>query len=356
MKELSSLDLYFLVKEFQLLVNAKIDKIFQKNTLLQFQIHIPNKGKKYLKINLPSLIYLSNNKYQIDDSDKFALSLRKHITNSRIKKIEQKEFERIIQVNLETKDKLFLLYFELFKPGNIILCKPDNKILMALKYKGFGSRLIRPGIKYDYPKKEFDFINLKEADLNKLLEKSDKKSVVITLATDLGLGGFYAEYLCNIAKIDKKTQKLDDKEKKRLFNEIQKIKKTTPKGYIYKDIISPIKIYDKSEKHDSFNNLLDLFSTKEKIRQKKGTTKQEKQKKKIEQIIKTQETQIKGFETSYKENKRKAEFIYEKYTELKKIIDQVKNTLKKYSWKQVQKNKQISNINEKEKTITIEIK
>ena len=62
--ELSSLDLYFLIKEFQLLVNAKIDKIFQKNNLLQFQIHIPNKGKKHLTIKLPSLIYLSNTKYR----------------------------------------------------------------------------------------------------------------------------------------------------------------------------------------------------------------------------------------------------------------------------------------------------
>ncbi len=324
--ELSSLDLYFLVKEFQELINAKIDKVFQKNNFLQFQIHVPNKGKKYLTITLPSLIYISYNKESIEDSDKFALSLRKHLKNTRIRKIQQKEFERIIQLKVEAENKILFLYIELFRPGNIILCNTDNKILMALKYKGFGSRLIRPGIEYDYPKKDFNFLNLKEADLNKLLEKSDKKSIVITLATDLGLGGFYSEYLCNLAKIDKKSQKLDNKEKKRLFNVIKKTKKTSPKGYIYQDIITPIKIYDESEKTDSFNTLLDLYYTKERAAQKKDTSKHDKEKKKIEHIIKTQENQIVGLKKSYLDNTRKGEFIYEKYTEIKKIIEQVKKT------------------------------
>ena len=136
--ELSSLDLYFLVKEFQEIINAKIDKVFQRNNFLQFQIHVPNKGKKYLTIILPSLIYLSNNKETIENSDKFALSLRKHLKNTRIRELQQKEFERIIQLKLEAENKILFLYIELFKPGNLILCNNDNKIIMALKYKGFG--------------------------------------------------------------------------------------------------------------------------------------------------------------------------------------------------------------------------
>ena len=354
--ELSSLDLYFLVMEFQEIINAKIDKIFQKDNFIQFQIHVPNKGKKYLTITLPSLIYLSNNKETIESSDKFALSLRKHLKSTRIREIQQKEFERIIQIKLEAKNKSLYIYIELFRPGNIILCNNDNKILMALKYKGFGSRLIRPGIKYDYPKKDFNFLKLSESDLNKLLEKSDKKSIVITLATNLGLGGFYSEHLCKLAEIDKKRIEVDNKEQKRLFNVIQKIKKTLPKGYVYQDIITPIKIYDESEKTDSFNTLLAVFHTKERATLKKDISKHDKEKKKIEQIIKTQEIQINGFEKSNLENKRKGEFIYEKYTGIKKIIDQVKKTIQKSSWKHVKKHKQIIEINEKEKKIMMTLK
>ena len=354
--ELSSLDLYFLVKEFQELINAKIDKVFQKNNFLQFQIHVPNKGKKYLTITLPSLIYLSNNKETIENSDKFALSLRKHLKNTRIRELQQKEFERIIQLKLEAENKILFLYIELFKPGNLILCNNDNKIIMALKYKGFGSRLIRPGIIYDYPKKDFNFLKLSESDLNKLLEESDKKSIVITLATNLGLGGFYSEYLCKLADIDKKSQKLDNKEQKRLFDGIKKIKKILPRGYVYQDIITPIKIFGESEKTDSFNTLLDTFHTKERAALKKDISKHDKEKKKIEHIIKTQENQINGFMKSCLENKKKGELIYEKYTEIKKIIDQVKKTLQKSSWKQVKKHKQITETNDKEKKITITLK
>ncbi len=354
--ELTSLDLYFLMQEFQEIVNAKIDKVFQKDNLLQFQIHIPNKGKKFLIIHLPSLICICDNKEPITSSDKFALSLRKHIKNTRIREIRQLEFERILYIKLEIENKSLLLYIELFKPGNIVLCNSSNKIIMALKYKGFGSRLIRPGITYDYPKKEFNFLKLKESDLKKVLDKSDKKSVVITLATDLGLGGFYSEFLCILADIDKKSQKLNDKEQKRLFKVIKDIIKTVPKAYIHQNIITPIEIYKESEQHASFNKLLCKFHEKEMTLQKKGLTKKDKEKKKIERIIKTQETQITGLKKSYLENKKKGELIYEKYTEIKEIIEQVKKTLQKGSWAEVKKNKQIIDVNEKEKKVTITLK
>ena len=106
--ELAAFDLHHLTKEFQILVNAKIDKIYQDNDTFVFQLHIPNKGKKYLKIIQPKFIILEEEKY-LSVSDKFALSLRKHISNTRIRKIEQLEFERILRFELESKDNKYNL-------------------------------------------------------------------------------------------------------------------------------------------------------------------------------------------------------------------------------------------------------
>ena len=59
-KELSSVELKYLVDEFQQLLDGKIDKIYQpaKKELL-FSFHIPRIGKKMLRVNLPSFIWLT---------------------------------------------------------------------------------------------------------------------------------------------------------------------------------------------------------------------------------------------------------------------------------------------------------
>ena len=302
--ELSSLDLYYLNKEFQILNNAKIDKAFQDKTTFVFQLHIPKIGKKYLRITLPSLIYMSDYKESFEDSGKFGLNIRKHIRNSRIREIKQLEFERILKIKLQTNQKILFLYIELFKPGNVILTSEENKIIMASTYKGFGSRLIRPGGMYEYPKREYNFLVLKEKDLVKLLESSDKSSIVITLATQLGLGGKYAEEILKNANVEKNKLKLDNKEIKRLFEAIKDLR--TSKKELNNDLDKHYTIKskaDKIEQHDS---------------------KYEKKKSQLQGIVRQQQAMIKGLEKAVIENQKKAELIYEKYQVIENLRDQLK--------------------------------
>ncbi|MEK6916294.1 MAG: NFACT family protein [Nanoarchaeota archaeon] len=297
MKELSSLDLHYLVQELKILEGGKIDKVFQDENIVCFQLHIPNTGKKYLTVILPSMLFLADKK---DSGDgKFGLSIRKHISNSWIRSVEQIGFERILKITLEAKNK-YGLYIELFRPGNIILTDDKNKIVMALTYKGFGVRMIRPNTEYEYPIKDFNFLTLTESDLVKLLEKSDKNSIVITLATELGLGGKYAEELCKLANIDKKKSAADDKETKRLYEAIQILRK--PKK-INKELAEE-HTDNKEEKKESLH---------------------EKKKQQIMKMIKQQEMTIEGLEISAKENQKKGETIYENYQKLDKILKENKN-------------------------------
>ena len=64
--QLSSLEIAALVREFQILVDAKIDQIYQpeKNQFL-ISIHIPRKGKQFLRIQLPNFIFRTETKTEI---------------------------------------------------------------------------------------------------------------------------------------------------------------------------------------------------------------------------------------------------------------------------------------------------
>lgn len=353
--DLTSLDLYFLLKELQAIKNAKIDKVFDDDSKILFQLHLPGKGKHYLKIILPSTIFLTKHKGSLK-SGKFGINIRKHLKGTRIRAIEQVAFERIIKLTLDE----LILYIELFSPGNIVLCR-DNKIVMAHTYKGFGSRVIRPNAEYEYPQRKFNFLNLKEKDLAELFQLSKKSSVVITLATELGLGGEYSEYLVEKAGIDKKKTNLNEKELRRLFDAVEKIKNLEPKAYISKNKIRPIRVVEPTDIKSSFNEALDEALT-EKIQKENAqavVSKHEKKKSKITSIIKSQKKRIKGLEISIEENQKKAEKIYENYAELDPLLKEFSAIAKKHPMKEIKaklkKHKQIKKIDENNKKIVVEI-
>ena len=59
-KELSSIELKYLLDEFQQLVDGKIDKIYQpgKQDVL-FSFHVPGIGKKMLRTALPGMMWFA---------------------------------------------------------------------------------------------------------------------------------------------------------------------------------------------------------------------------------------------------------------------------------------------------------
>ena len=101
--ELSSIDLHFLVDEFQALVGGKLDQIYQKaKEEFIFRIHIPNIGKRLLRIVPGSLIYLASEKGEMPERPPgFCVYLRKYLKNARIRSIRQIDAERILEFDIE---------------------------------------------------------------------------------------------------------------------------------------------------------------------------------------------------------------------------------------------------------------
>ncbi len=245
MKELSSFDVFNLVKESQFLIGGKIDNIYQTDDKsIYLQLYIKDKPKQLLRIVSGKCFYLTRTRPDFPENlHRFCSYLKKYLMNSRIKAIEQIGYERIIKITLETKDDKLELFAEVFGKGNILLTK-DNKILSAAEDQIWADRVLKPGENYVYPKK---------ADSKELFEKYMQKGSDITM------------------------------------------------------------------------EVLEEELSKEVIRTKSSNSVKQKEINKINTILEKQKEQLEKITREAETNRKKGELIYERYQEIKDIVDKVKN-------------------------------
>ena len=367
--ELTSLDLYYLVKEFQVLVGARIDKIYEQDTdkdEFLFIFHKSGTGKLMLRIKLPELAYLTEYKQVFPDTPPgFCVFLRKHLASARIKEIRQKGFERILEIVFDTRNGVRTLVCELFSKGNMLLLEEDYKIRGLLKPQNWQARTVRGGVKYEYPPVQLDTSSASEEQMKDIISKSKKDSVVKTLAIDLGLGGLYAEELCMRAGIAKKKKKVGDAELKNLFKELKGLFNQEIKANKINEDVLPFELElegkNRDRSYESFNQALDDVLTEKVVKQVQEKIVKEKQgeEDKVSVIIKKQEERLKALEKSIDENQRKAELIYEHYQEIKELLDNINLDRKKMGWEELKKkyknNTLIKSIDEKTGKVVVEL-
>jgi predicted ribosome quality control (RQC) complex YloA/Tae2 family protein len=364
---LSSLELYYLIKELQFLVNSRVDKIYipSKKEII-IQLHVSGKGNYNIKIDEKSA-YLTENKPIPKEPSGFCMFLRKRLENSKLRKISQICFERILQLDFETKEGTLSLICEIFSKGNIILTK-NNEILAVAEQQTWAARTVKSKEKYIPPTREYNFTELKKSQLKELLSKSEKESLVKSLAMDLGLGGVYSEELLSFTKIDKnkKPREIEEKEILALSEAIEKIlsKKLSPM-IVYKDNeildITPFELnyYKdlKKESSETYSKALDSYFSKFTVVAEK--VKLQKELEKATEIIKQQEKQIKQFEQEEQENKQKAELLYQNYQLVSDILKELKEISKKHNWSEIKEklknHKIIKEVIPAEKAIVVEL-
>jgi len=365
-EEIAAFELNFLVDEFQQLIGARIDNIYHilpKEIILQ--LHITNIGKKILRI-MPHLVYLASQKPEIPEKpSNFCAYLRKYIGGAKIREIRQRSFERIIEIVLEIKEKKYILIAELFDKCNVILCDENYMILRPLEVQLWKEREIRPKTEYRGPRTKFDFSGINEGILKEVL---GKKELVKSLASDLGLGGVYAEEICAASGIDKNKKELTSNEIKKIADAVKKLKfKNKSARIIYKnnavaDVVPVelLKYKDFEQKEvENYNLAFDEVLTDRNVEKKEVKTKQDKQTEKIETIINSQEKRLVELEKETEENKKKAEAIYEQYSLVSEIMAEIKKAREKYSWDEIKNrlkgHRVVKEINEKTGDIVIEI-
>ncbi|MBR9698986.1 hypothetical protein GOV09_00830 [Candidatus Woesearchaeota archaeon] len=355
MKSISSVDLHYLLKEMNFLVGGRVDKIYHphKEELL-IQFHVPSKGKQLLRIISGKFMFLSQHKERYDEPGGFCMFLRKHLDNARLREVSQVGSERIAKLVFE-KEKKLSLFIELFGQGNIVVTDGET-ILNALNQKKWKDREIRKGKTYVFPKKEHDAFSLKQSEFEKLVSG---KELVTALAKDIGLGGIYAEEICQLAAVDKKTKKVD----KKVFQAMRKVIDHPIKARVLENmIVLPFAFasQEKGKEFTSFNGALDHAYIESYAKKSEFISKHQAQIDKVVGIIKSQEDHITALKKKSSDMQKKGELIYEHYKLVDEILKEIKKAREKYSFDEIKKklkgHKIVKSIDGKTKKITLDIK
>src|SRR3989338_4217488 len=365
-QNIAALELNYIIKELQFLVGSKLDNIYNPSKKeLMLIIHVPSLGKKILRIMAGKFMYLTDYKPKFEGATSFCLYLRKKLLGARIRKLEQKGFERIVEIEIEKQEGKLSLFIELFGKGNIILVK-DNKILSAVEQQKWADRSVMPGNDYIFPNKPINFLKMDEEQFREFCKKSSQESIVKTLALDLGLGKTYSEEACIIANIDKNSEPaLGRKKLENLFKILMELKNGN-KGYNYtNEDISPFELKSYANKEfkefNTYNEALDNYFTNISKEETKSIleTSLNKEQNKINKIIEIQRNNLLKLEKDEKENREKGEQLYSNYQLISEVLLQIRKALEKYSFDEIKEklkgHKLIKNLNSKDKTITIEL-
>lgn len=332
--ELTSLDLSILMEEFKQLEEGHVQKVYQRDDELTVEVYVAGEGKKRLVVGT-NYAFLS--KYKRENPTRppgFAMELRKHL--GKVESIEQRGFDRI----LELKSGDARLICEIFGKGNFILVK-DDQIIGALRQEEWADRDILVGEKYQYPEPAPD-----PREMEDYIENLSEGEIVRRIASDLSLGGKYAEEICHRTDVDKTkhVEELGEEEKERINDEIENLIsiERNPVVYFDEDGIptraAPFRLEtysdDEEETQDSFSKALDeYYYTREKKKEEREKLEAYREKMDgLEAQKEQQERKIEGLKKSAEQKRENAEAIYENYQVLEEVKRKVERAVDEHGW------------------------
>ncbi len=260
--------------------------------------------------NYPRLNFTTSQKQNPQNAPLFCMLLRKHLGSGKIVGIRQVDFERIVEIDIESYDELGdlsvkqLIVEIMGRHSNVILVSPEKRIIDSIKHIDFtvsSVRQVLPGLTYEYPPKQ-DKTPLLFADSDLKIDISQKGQSLDKAILDavMGISPLTArEIIYNIfGTTDIKNEQIIDK--KRVIDEIIKLKNSAKNGdfspCILKDVQNgklidfssiPIKQYEQAAEvicGNSINQIIDEFY--------KGRDSAERMKQKSADLVKLLNTHI----------------------------------------------------------------
>lgn len=350
-REMTSFEYSFLLKELQLLIGKKINKIYElNNNLFRFKI-----GKEDLIIEFGKRI---NKTKFIDQApvkpSNFTMFLRKRLRGALITKICQYNTDRVIIIECKMEEE-YKLIFEMFAKGNFLILDKNDKIISAYHREDWKDRILKRNENYIFPKnKTFPFI-INSKELEELL---NEKFIVVCLSK-IPLGTFYIKNILKKCNIDEKKpgNTLTTNEKKAILEEIKKVVDNSKPYALLKD--EKVEEFSLMQIDDyacfsSLNEIIDTYYFTPKIE----IEEEPKEIKKLKNRLNLQIEYLKNLEEQEKELKKAGDKIYEKHTELEKIRNWVNDKINEKKWDEIdaELKKINAKINKKTKEIEIELK
>ncbi|MCA6214680.1 fibronectin-binding domain-containing protein [Thermococcus bergensis] len=375
-QEMSSVDIKYIVEELKSLEGARVDKIYHDGDQIRIKLHVAGEGRKDLIIEAGRRIHLTTYiKEAPQQPSSFTMLLRKYLSGSRLEKIEQHDFDRIVKLKIGE----YTLIAELFKRGNIILVDKDNVIVSALRYEEFKDRVIKPKHEYKLPPARENPIDISWEKFKELIS-SQEVEIVRALARNLNMGGLYAEEILLRAgvKKTKKASELSEDELRVVFDKMKEVFNSPKKpNIVYKDSapidVLPIELkwYEGYEKKffETFSEALDEYFGKILIESAKieRTKKLQDKKRGLEVTLRKQGEMIKGFERQMQENQEIGDLIYANFTFVENLLKELSKAVEKLGWEEFKKRieegrksgnkvaQMIKGVDPKEKAVTVEL-
>ena len=223
------------------IMGGRVDKIYQpeKDEII---IQIRNKGNAYKLLltanaSSPRLHFTNIQKENPINAPLFCMVLRKHLSSGKIVDITQPNFERIVNIQVESINELGdysikTLVFEIMgKHSNIILIDDKNNILESIKHISFDKSSVRevlPGRAYMLPPSQ-DKKSPLDATYNEfysiIKNSMPTKVQQIIYKSYNGISPILASEMCNNANIDPSTntEELLDNQINDLYNAFNNI-------------------------------------------------------------------------------------------------------------------------------------
>lgn len=355
-EEMSSVDVYAVVRELQFLLDAKLEKAYQHTAdEIRLKLQEFKTGKYDLILEAGKRLHLTEHPRESPKlPPSFPMMLRKYMMGGRITRIAQHNFDRIVEIEVTRAGVKNTLVAELFNQGNVILLDENRRIMMPLRSLKMKDRDVLRGEQYEFPPAQLSPIDVTVDSLKKLFESSDR-DLVRTLATETSIGGMYAEEALALAGVDKNkpAKALVHSEIQLVVNGLNALFKPLKEGSLKPNIVLqdgkeidvlPIELsrYSNNQKvyFESFNKALDEYYSKHIVAEAKAEVVEKKAEKLgvLERRLKQQEDAIAKFDKEEKENVRKGEAIYAEYNAVNDIINVIKGARAKgYSWDDIRK-------------------
>ena len=287
----------------------------------------------------------------------FAKMLRNRISGANLAGVEQFEFDRILQFHFEREDRDTTVVAELFGDGNVAVLDANREVIDCLDVVRLQSRTVAPGSRYEFPASRVNPLAVSREAFRARMDDSDT-DLVRTLATQLNLGGLYAEELCTRAGVEK-TRAIDaatDDDYDALYDALAGLADDLDAGVFdprvyYEDSESddgsetgdghpvdatPFPLEEReragldAEAHDTFNDALDVyFHGLEAAEREAGDGEPDRpdfeaEIAKRERIIDQQAGAIERFEEGAEAEREKAEALYADYD----LVDEILATVR----------------------------
>lgn len=345
-ERMDSFDIYAVVREMQEIVEGWVGKIYQNGD--EISIKVKKGENRIIFIKNGRWLFLTGSR---EDSSAhpptFAMTLRKHLNNKKIRSIRQMGFDRVVEIEFSNSFKLII---ELFSDGNIILVDEKGKIVIPMKFQSWSHREIRPGEDYVSPPKRTNPMDISYGEFQDILKQSDK-DLIRTMVMDVNIPGIWGEEICSMAGIDKNTPSKEIGENgEKIYNSMKEILLRLSMRPLepvilesnsgYEDVLPfpPARLNGcKIIKYDTFNKAVDDFFLKN-FRREEGRSNSEKER--LLRQLKQQQEAIKKFEEEAERKKEEGDAIYANYSLCERILRNVaegnyeeeKKYVKRYSY------------------------